>query len=281
MKMLEIYEYLNSADKFSIQNHICVAVVMLMFIFFTAFFTVFRMSKLTALQQVKKLDRHSVSIEQARQKFKSKIKARKVVTKSMSSELDSFVSKSEMHAESLRSRTKGLTMKDFRLYKPLFENLRKKSKLALLINFFLIARRLILLYVAMFLSQSSWLQVTIFTAMSQMSLAYMGYSRPYTNKLDMSMSLVNEWFTLLISYLVLAINGICNEGSQYQAAGEIISYFLYTVWTVNAIAILADLILMLINKCRQLYYRRCKRKKNQAERPGLKRKAVYVEKKRE
>ena len=50
-----------------------------------------------------------------------------------------------------------LTKKDFKLYKSLTRDLHKDSRISLAINFFTMARRLILLYVAMFLEHLAWL----------------------------------------------------------------------------------------------------------------------------
>ena len=52
-----------------------------------------------------------------------------------------------------------LNKSDFEMYSPLVEGLRKDSILALLYNVWTVARRLILLYVAMFLAHQSWAQV--------------------------------------------------------------------------------------------------------------------------
>ena len=49
-------------------------------------------------------------------------------------------------------KVEGIEKKDFRLYKPFIANLRKKSYLSLMYYFFNISRRLILLYIAMFLA---------------------------------------------------------------------------------------------------------------------------------
>ena len=69
-------------------------------------------------------------------------------------------------------------MSDFWLYKPIFEGLRKKSRLSLMSNFFRKIRRLTLLYFAMFMADYSWLQVMVFTALSVAFIAYLGFTHP-------------------------------------------------------------------------------------------------------
>ena len=46
----------------------------------------------------------------------------------------------------------GVEKSDFKMYKPLYEGLRKNSRFSLMIDFFVILRRLLLLYIAMFLA---------------------------------------------------------------------------------------------------------------------------------
>ena len=54
MKMFEMWEYTNGADRFSIANAIIVFVVLILFILMVAYFTLFRMNKLRALYILKK-----------------------------------------------------------------------------------------------------------------------------------------------------------------------------------------------------------------------------------
>ena len=52
---------------------------------------------------------------------------------------------------------KGVHKRDFRVYKPLYEGMRLKSYLSLMSKLFVMLRRLILLYTAMFMEHSPWL----------------------------------------------------------------------------------------------------------------------------
>ena len=109
----------------------------------------------------------------------------------------------------LSSQAKGLCREDFALYNSLMNELRKDSYWALLHNVWTLLRRLILLYVAMFLASHAWFQVLIFTAMSIFSLVYLLETHPFKAKKENNLSFFNEWVTLGISYLFMVINGAC------------------------------------------------------------------------
>ena len=88
----------------------------------------------------------------------------------------------ELESE-LQAKVGSLTKKDFKIYKSLMSGLRKDSILSLAINFFTIVRRLILLYVAMFLGHYAWLQIMVFVALSMVSSFNLAYTWPYKKRM--------------------------------------------------------------------------------------------------
>ena len=76
-------------------------------------------------------------------------------------------------------------------------------------NFFVMVRRLILLYIAMFMAYYSWLQVMIFTSLSVMFIAYLGFTHPFKSKKENNLNLFNEAITSLVAYQVMVLNGLC------------------------------------------------------------------------
>ena len=70
-----------------------------------------------------------------------------------------------------RIEKKGL--KSIRNFKPLTENLRPNTKLALLSNLFTNIRRLTQLYMAMFVKDGVWLQTISFVAMNLLAVIYL------------------------------------------------------------------------------------------------------------
>ena len=78
----------------------------------------------------------------------------------------------------LKRKAKGYNKERFLKYKPLYEGMRKNSKMALMSFFFLMVRRVTLLYAAMFINELPWLQIFLFITLSIWSLSYIGYTWP-------------------------------------------------------------------------------------------------------
>ena len=88
------------------------------------------------------------------------------------------------------------------------KGLRKESRLSLWVNFFEIVRRLVLLYVAMFLASYAWFQIIVFMSFSLISMIYLGYTKPYKVWYENKLYLFNESCTLFVSYLVMGLVGV-------------------------------------------------------------------------
>ena len=128
-----------------------------------------------------------------------------------SSEANAVIEKVRKQSEELEAKVGTLTKKDFKLYKSLMSGLRKDSSLSLAINFFTMARRLVLLYVAMFVAQYAWLQIMVFMAFSLVSSLHLVYTWPFKKRAENQMSIFNEIAMLLVSYLVMMLVGLSAE----------------------------------------------------------------------
>ena len=80
-----------------------------------------------------------------------------------------------------------------------------------MVDFFVMVRRLALLYVVMFVPEHSWFKIEMFTAFSLAQLCYLADSRPYKEQKENYLNMFNEGATLIVSYFVLVMNGICVE----------------------------------------------------------------------
>ena len=109
-----------------------------------------------------------------------------------SSEANDIIRHINYEESSLKEKTCGLTKKDFKLYKMLYKGIRKESRLSLVINFALIVRRLIMLYVAMFLAQYAWLQIMLFVSLSLISQLHLVHTWPFKEKTENWLSIFNE-----------------------------------------------------------------------------------------
>lgn len=67
---------------------------------------------------------------------------------------------------------------DFSVYRSLTRGLRAESKLALMNGPVLFSRRIVLIYVAMFMHERPFAQMLIFQGLSLFSLLFVGYAQP-------------------------------------------------------------------------------------------------------
>ena len=92
-------------------------------------------------------------------------------------------------------------------YKPLVKNLRKDSKMSLLNNFIIICRRLLLLYMAMFIFEMAWLQIMVFLILNFIMLNFLVLVRPYKESLNNNLNIFNSAISILVVYFIMQING--------------------------------------------------------------------------
>ena len=92
---------------------------------------------------------------------------------------------------------------------------------------------------AMFLSDYVWVQVIFFMTSSLASLVHLGYTHPYEDRKQNKISMVNECFTLLISYFVLVLIGwAVVDAEMSHVTGIIISRCLQSIWLFNGVFII-------------------------------------------
>ena len=105
-------------------------------------------------------------------------------------------------------RSKVINNERFKIFKPMMADLRQSSKLALLNNIFLIAQRVSLLFFALFAYSDPWLQITSFMFTTFLALCYIYHTMPYEKVKDNRINVFNFNIALLISYLVMNLNGV-------------------------------------------------------------------------
>ena len=148
-----------------------------------------------------------------------------------------FEKRSQEH-ESNKVKVLNVKKEHFKIYRPLYSDLRRKTYLQLMDNFILLVRRLILLYTAFFLSRSTWLQLILFMSMSLLDLVNQVHSKPMKSVLANRMNIFNECITLVVSYFVMVINGVTTNDEQFEYGGTMITYILYGDASINFLIIL-------------------------------------------
>ena len=152
-------------------------------------------------------------------------------------------------------RLKSETFKEdqFELYDPLVSDLRKDNRIALFSNFFIIIRRLLLLYTAMFIVGRPWIQTILFMVQNLASLVFLLAIFPYLDRFNNYLNLLNETVSLLVSYCIIQINDDRYTPDQKVILGDYIVNIIYFSWGMNFSIIAAAIVLELKDKIKHYY----------------------------
>ncbi len=120
----------------------------------------------------------------------------------------------------------------------------------------------------MFVLGLGWLQVIAFMSLNLLSLCYLVTVSPYTDKSVNKLNTMTEAFSLLVSYFILAINGVSIDGQMNVVIGIFIVYSVYSSWFATVATIVYFAGKEGIFKMRVRYAKRggcCRRKKQQTK----------------
>ena len=92
----------------------------------------------------------------------------------------------------------------------MIDGLKYYSRLALFNEFFMVGRRILLLYPAMFIVGKSWLHTLLYIHTNMFFLAYLGGVRPNVEPHKNYLHIFNELTSLLIAYFITAVNNPAN-----------------------------------------------------------------------
>ena len=143
----------------------------------------------------------------------------------------------------------------FAKYEGMIEGLKRSSRFALLYEFLLVTRRIVLLYMAMFVREKAWLHIMVFMATNLLFLIYLGALRPFIVPLSNQWQILNEITCILIAYFVACVNDPAFGPERNTVMGEIIVYILYASWGVNFLLVLLITAKETSLKCKRLYNR--------------------------
>ena len=160
----------------------------------------------------------------------------------------------------LKSKEYSNSKKQLAKYKPLVKNLRKDSKLSLLNNLIIMVRRLLLLYMAMFIYEMAWLQIMVFLILNFIMLMFLVLVRPYKEKLNNNLNTFNSAISILVVYFIMQINGASYYIDQKILIGQLIGNTIYISWVCNGLIILSAAFLELRFKLRKRYYENLRKK---------------------
>lgn len=173
-----------------------------------------------------------------------------------SQEADIAIKKSNDKYLKLKERFNTVQMSDranFEMYKPLYSGFRDTSRLALMQNILLIARRMALLYVAMFLPDKLFLQLITFLISSLLAISYNLYVRPFVSEFEGRINLVNEFIILTVTYFLICVASFQDSSNE---TGEMIVGVIWLSWVVNGLVVLYLSITEVYSKLRRCFLRR-------------------------
>ena len=169
----------------------------------------------------------------------------------------------ERKEENLTAMASKLDDKHFDVYRPFFsapgaldqESLKKHSFTSLFFIPKMLLRRVIFLYIAMFLSSYAWIQMIIFVLMALLNIFYMGFVKPHEDPTMNVIDIVNEIFTLICAYLCMSLVGLSQNPEMSDNTGWCLSWSLRWMLLINLLVIANGLV-------KQIYLR-VKRFRNQ------------------
>ena len=80
VEMFKLLDYLNAMDKFAIVNQMAVALVMTLFIMFSAYFTFFKVPVIVAMEKLKVLKKAEKQIVKTHESYSEKVMQKKLST---------------------------------------------------------------------------------------------------------------------------------------------------------------------------------------------------------
>ena len=121
---------------------------------------------------------------------------------------------------------------------------------------------------AMYVLEQQWLQVILFMCMNLFSFIFVLVVKPFQNNSMNYLSALNEFFAVLISYLILQINNPAYGPEINVVMGEVLTYLIYLSWGCNGLVITFMSVWELSEKCKAIYVAKCRRQTGPKCPPG-------------
>jgi len=233
VKMLEYGEFLNDSDWVSLYLAAFFGLILLIYIAFLVYFSCVSKKMVDKAQGTKNEEKQ----EMRRSVQKELIRQRTINNPERKEEVRKVMKLIRMDSVALTEKASKIDEAQFEKFAPLVENMRPDSLLATFNNTFITVRRLLMLYMAMFIIGQQWLQVLTFMTMNVLSMCYLLIAFPFDSKLMNFLSLFNEASALVISYFIAQINDMKYDPKTAVVIGDYIIYSIYTSWAINGLII--------------------------------------------
>ena len=111
-------------------------------------------------------------------------------------------------------------------------------------------RRVVLMYMAMFIVGHQWLQALTFIQFNLLSVIFITTVMPYDQASKNLLTMFNETFCLLSAYFILALQDLRFDPEKQWSIGEAVIHILYTVAVMNGLVIVVKILRVVIVKIR-------------------------------
>ena len=199
MKMLEYGQFLNTNDWISVYLSVFFAAILLSYIVFLLYFACRSQKQMVEKAQGEKFEENA---ELRKSVQRDLLKRSMSIDPSREKEVRKFFKSNRRAAQEFTKKASTINEAQFEKFAPLTENLRTDSLLAVYNNVLITVRRVLMLYLAMFILGHQWLQVLSFMVMNVVSMCFLLHAKPFDSKLMNNLSLFNEGMALVTSYFI-------------------------------------------------------------------------------
>ena len=109
---------------------------------------------------------------------------------------------------------------DWEIYEPILAGLKVHNRIGIFFTVCLIWRRIILLFVAMFLDDYAWIQVIVFVYCSLFMCCFVAYSWPFIKATANDVELFNELMIMIVGVLAMVYVGLVRTPLEGYEVGE-------------------------------------------------------------
>jgi len=129
------------------------------------------------------------------------------------------------------------SLREFEAYEPLLSGLKLTEMFAVWMTVTMIYRRIIMVFVAMFLANYAWIQVISFVLCSLFIACIVCYVKPYINPTDTRLEIFNEFMVLSEGYFSMVYVGLVRNISDGELCGLFLLWIIRIHIAVNLIVI--------------------------------------------
>ena len=192
--------------------------------------------------------------------FLSKTQRSSTIRGSRAKFAKSIIKKSIRDSKEMIAVAETIDKVQFKKFEGMIEGLKRTSHFALLYEFLLVARRILLLYMAMFVRDMAWMHIQLFMTTNVLFLIYLGSLKPFISQMNNYWHIFNEATCLAVAYFVFCVNNPSYGPTINVDIGSFVAYILYSSWGMNFLFVILITSKETFLKCKRFYNHRLRQK---------------------